>query len=138
MIDGLYRMQLSKGGEEQTLESIAVAGASAIQRLISERDDLRVRVNMQQGDLVHLTTTNSELRRWVISIRQHYIELATTVLAQLEQFDHATRELIEERQCRSFDGRDEDANLVSLGHRLKPAGARQTSIADLDQHPPST
>ena len=108
---------------EHSLESLAISGASAIQRLISERDDLRVRVNTQQGDLVHLTTANVELRRCVIAIRQHYIELATKVLAQLEQFDHATHDLVQERQNRSFDAA-RDENLVSLAHRLKPVGGQ--------------
>ena len=116
---------------EHSLESLAIAGASAIQRLISERDDLRVRVNTQEGDLAHLTAANIELRRCVISIRQHYIELATKVLAQLEQFDHETRDMIQERQNRSFAARAQDENLVSLAHRLKPAGARQTNLSDL-------
>ena len=110
---------------EHTLESLAIAGASAIQRLISERDDLRVRVNTQEGDLAHLTAANMELRRCIISIRQHYIELATKVLAQLEQLDDATRDMIQERQNRSFDAARDD-NLVSLAHRLKPVGDRQT------------
>ena len=89
-------------------------------------------MNTQQEDLVHLTAANVELRRCMLSIRQHYLELATKVLAQLEQFDHATRDLMQEGQGRSFDDRDEDANLVSLVHRLKPAAARQTSIHNLD------
>lgn len=122
MIDGrtniVHPNEVNKA--EHTLESLAIAGASAIQRLISERDDLRVRVNTQEEDLAHLTAANMELRRCIISIRQHYIELATKVLAQLEQFDHATREMIEERQNRSFDARAQDENLVSLAHRLKP------------------
>ena len=116
---------------EHTLESLAIAGASAIQRLISERDDLRVRVNTQEGDLAHLIAANMELRRCIISIRQHYIELATKVLAQLEQFDHETRDMIQERQNRTFDARAQDENLVSLANRLKPAGARQTNLSDL-------
>ena len=127
MIDG--RTNIVHPSEEtkvdDTLESLALSGASAIQRLILERDDLRVRVNTQQGDLVHLTTANLELRRCIIAIRQHYIELATKVLAQLEEFDHATRDLMQERQGKSFDSRNEDANLVSLAHRLKPVGAQQ-------------
>ena len=122
MIDGrttiVHPNEVNKA--EHTLESLAIAGASAIQRLISERDDLRVRVNTQEEDLAHLTAANMGLRRCIISIRQHYIELATKVLAQLEQFDQATREMIEERQNRSFDARAQDENLVSLAHRLKP------------------
>jgi hypothetical protein len=116
---------------EHSLESLAIAGASAIQRLISQRDDLRVRANTQEGDLAHLTAANIELRRCIISIRQHYIELATKVLAQLEQFDHETRDLMQERPNRSFDARAQDENLVSLAHRLKPARARQTGHNDL-------
>ena len=135
MIDGqpnlVHPSEAAK--EEQTLEAIAVAGASAIQRLISERDDLRVRVNTQQGDLVYITAANVELRRCIISIRHHYIELATKVLAQLEQFDQATRDLMQERQSKSVAGRDEDANLVSLAHRLKPVGTRPTSVASFDE-----
>ena len=117
--------------EEQTLEAVALAGASAIKRLISERDDLRIRVNTQHGDLVHLTAANVELRRCIMSIRQHYIELATKVLFQLEQFDQATRDLIQERQTRTAEGRDVDANLVSLAHRLKPG--RPISVASLEE-----
>jgi hypothetical protein len=118
---------------EQTLETIAVAGASAIQRLISERDNLRACVNSQHGDLVNLTAANVEFRRCIISIRHHYIELATKVLAQLEQFDHATRDLMQERHGEPFDGGDEDANLVSLAHRLKPTGAKAASVGKLDE-----
>jgi len=136
MIDGVVdvrRSSLDADQEgEQTLENIAIAGASAIQRLISERNNLRTRVNMQQVDLVSLRTANVDLRQCVISIRHHYIELATKVLAQLEQFDQATRDLMQERQDRSFGGSDEHANLVSLARRLKPAGARHTDINHLD------
>ena len=124
MIDGVVdvrRASVETNQEgEQTLENVAIAGASAIQRLISERNNLRARVNMQQVDLVTLRTANVDLRRCVISIRHHYIELATKVLAQLEEFDQATRDLVQERQESSFGGRDDDANLVSLAHRLKP------------------
>jgi hypothetical protein len=75
-----------------------------------------------------------ELRRCIISIRQHYIELAIKVLTQLEQFDHETRDMIQERPNRAFDARAEDENLVSLAHRLKPTGARQTSLGDLSDY----
>ena len=135
MIDVVTNVAHPKDGTrdeaEQTLESIALAGASAIHRLISERNDLRVRVNSQQSDLVSLNAANVELRRCIISIRQHYIELATKVLFQLEQFDQATRDLIQERQTRTAEGRDEDANLVSLAHRLKPG--RPISVASLEE-----
>jgi flagellar basal body P-ring protein FlgI len=137
MIDELTDVLHPKNGtredSEQNLEYIAVAGASAIQRLISERNELRVRVNAQQGDLVGLNAANVELRRCLISIRQHYIELATKVLSQLEQFDYATRDITQERQTRSFERKDEDANLVSLARRLKPVGTKPTSVGNFDE-----
>ena len=132
MIEGVNVSVGTNQEGEQILENIAIAGASAIQQLISERDDLRARMNAQQVDLVNLRTANVGLRRCVISIRHHYIELATKVLAQLEQFDQATRDLMQERQDRLFGGSDEHANLVSLARRLKPAGARHTDINNLD------
>jgi len=136
MIDGLTNVlhpeDRAKWDAEQTLESIAIAGASAIQRLISERDNLRVRVNTQQGELANLTAANVELRRCMLSIRRHYIELATKILTQLEQYDQIGRDLIQERQGMSLDGREEDANLVSLAHRLKPATTSRTSVANFD------
>ena len=45
VIDGWGNVIHPKDGDKA--ECIAVAGASAIQRLVSERDDLRVRVNAQ-------------------------------------------------------------------------------------------
>src|SRR5262249_7043534 len=93
---------------EHTLESLAIAGASAIQRPITEGTDFIFSMNTEKGALLHLTAANVELRRCIIAIRQHYIELATKVLAQLEEFDHATHDLVQERQNRSFDARAQD------------------------------
>ena len=56
MIDGVNVSAGTNQEGEQILENIAIAGASAIQRLISERNNLRARVNMQQVDLVNLRT----------------------------------------------------------------------------------
>ena len=106
---------------DDSLESIAIAGASAIQRLIADRDNLRNYVSTQQRDLIALTATNEELRRRIASIRHHYFELGTRVLSQLEQFDQATRDLMQDKQPESITVREDDANLVSLAHRLKPA-----------------
>jgi len=126
MIDGLKNVMSPKDAlridmMDESLESIAIAGASAIQRLIADRDNLRNYVSTQQRDLIALTATNEELRRRIASIRHHYIELGTRILSQLEQFDQATRDLMQDKQPESVPVREEDANLVSLAHRLKPA-----------------
>ena len=135
MIDGLKNVMSPKDAfridmTDESLESIAIAGASAIQRLIADRDNLRNYVSTQQRDLIALTATNEELRRRIASIRHHYIELGTRILSQLEQFDQATRDLMQDKQPDAVTVREEDANLVSLAHRLKPARQQDSDNFD--------
>jgi hypothetical protein len=99
MIEGLSNVmtpkpeaQVSTDGHDETIESVALAGASAIQRLIADRDNLRNYANLQQRDLVALSAINEDLRRRVALIRHHYLELGTKILTQLGQFDQATRD----------------------------------------------
>ena len=111
--------RLSEGGSDETIESVALAGAVAIQRLIADRDNLRDRVGAQQRELVTLTAANEELRCRLGLIRQQYLELGSRILAQLEQFDRVTREAIQDNQVPASTPQD-DANLIALAHRLKP------------------
>jgi hypothetical protein len=126
MIEGLSNVmtpkpqaQVSQGESDETMESVALAGATAIQCLIAERDKLRNYANLQQRDLVALSAASEDLRRRIALIRHHYLELGTKILTQLEQFDQATRDAMRDIQ----DGPpapSDDANLVALAHRLKP------------------
>ena len=111
--------QLSEGVSEETIESVALAGAAAIQRLIADRDTLRDRVNTQQRELVTLSAANEELRCRLGLIRQQYLELGSRILAQLEQFDRVTREAIQDNQV-PLPSPQDDANLIALAYRLKP------------------
>ena len=111
--------QVSDGGSDDTIESVALAGVAAIQQLIAERDNLRNCVGAQQRDLAAMNAANEELRRRLGLIRQHYLELGRRVLAQLEQFDRVTREAIEDNQA-TIPTPQEEANLIALAHRLKP------------------
>jgi len=127
MIEGLTNVmtprpqaQVSEGESDETIESVALAGATAIQRLIADRDSLRNCANAQQRDLVALSTINEELRRRVVLIRHHYVELGTKILTQLEQFDQATRDAMLDTQG-GAPASSEDANLVALAHRLRPS-----------------
>ena len=108
-------------GESETMESVALAGAAAIQRLIADRDSARNFANAQQRDLVALNAINEDLRRRIGLIRHHYFELGTRILAQLEQFDQATREAMQDNPQVAVPAPSEDANLVALAHRLKPS-----------------
>ena len=122
-----HEAQVSTGSPDETIESVALAGASAIQRLIADRDNLRNCANLQQRDLVALSAINEDLRRRLALIRHHYVELGTKILTQLEQFDQATRDAMHDIQGVAPPP-SEDANLVALAHRLRPsAGASRTA-----------
>jgi len=126
MIEGLTNVMTpnpqthaSASESDETMESVALAGADAIQRLIADRNSLRNCANTQQRDLVALSAINEDLRRRVALIRHHYVELGTRILTQLELFDQATREAMQNIQ--GAPASSEDANLVALAHRLKPS-----------------
>lgn len=136
MIEGLTNVmtpkpqaQASEGEPDETMESVALAGAAAIQCLIADRDNLRNRANTQQRELVALSAINEDLRRRVALIRHHYVELGTRILTQLEQFDQATRDAMQADLHTASAVQDnrhtaptpsEDENLVALAHRLRP------------------
>jgi hypothetical protein len=127
MIEGLTNVmtpkpqaQTSEGEFDEAMESVAIAGAAAIQRLIADRDNLRNRANAQQRELVALSASNEELRRRVALIRHHYVELGTRILTQLEQFDQATRDAMQDNQ-QTAQAPSDDPNLVALARRLRPS-----------------
>jgi hypothetical protein len=128
MIEGLINVMTPKpqapvyeGETDETVESVALAGATAIQRLIADRDNLRNRAHAQQRDLVALSAINEDLRRRIALIRHHYLELGTRILMQIDQFDQATRDAMQDNQGATTTAPSEDANLVALAHRLKPS-----------------
>jgi hypothetical protein len=124
MIEGLSKVMTMTGeahnsDTDDTVERVAIAGANAIQRLIADRDDFRNRANAQQQDLLSLSAINKELRGRIVLIRHHYVELATRIIAQLEQFDRATRDALQDKNHAPTPQSD-DADLLSLANRLKP------------------
>jgi len=85
-----------------------------------ERPGFRNRTNAQQQDLVALSAINKELRGRLALVRHHYVELATSIIAQLEQFDRATREAMQDKG-NALSPPSDDADLVALANRLKPS-----------------
>jgi hypothetical protein len=104
---------------DEAIESVALAGVAAIQRLIADRNNLRESVNAQLHDLSAMSAANDELRRRLGLVRQQYLELGSRILAQLEQFDKITREAIQDNPSPA-PAPEDDANLIALAHRLKP------------------
>jgi hypothetical protein len=127
MIEGLINIvtpkqetQAGEHGSDESVESVALAGAAAIQRLIADRDNLRNCANSQLQDLVALSAMNKDLCRRIALIRHHYVELGTTILAQLEKYDQATRDAMQDNQGAAAAS-TEDANLVDIARRLRPS-----------------
>ncbi len=136
MIEGLISIvtptgqgHLAEGATDETIDSVALTGAEAIQRIIADRNNLRACTNVQQRDLVALNSTNEELRRRLAVIRHHYVELATKILTLLEQFDQATREARDFGQAAARSESDDD-NLAALARRLKPANASSKPLGE--------
>jgi len=113
----------SEQAADETIDSVALAGAEAIQRIITDRNNLRNCTSEQQRDLAALNSINQELRRRLGLIRHHYVELATRILTQLEQFDQATREATRDYGQGVPRGASDDDKLAALARRLKPANA---------------
>jgi hypothetical protein len=104
--------------DDNALERVAIAGVTAIQRIIAERDSLRNRVQVQQQDLVALSDINNELRGRVALVHHQYIEIAKIIISQLERFDRATPDKLRDKE----DIPTSDlAALIALANRFKPS-----------------
>ena len=118
----------SEQAADETIDSVALAGAEAIQRIIVDRNNLRSCASLQQRDLAALNAINQELRRRLGLIRHHYVELATRILTQLEQFDQATREATRDFGQGDKSAANDDDKLAALANRLKPANATSKPV----------
>jgi hypothetical protein len=107
---------------DQDLETAAVIGAAAVQKLIADRNNLRMELGASRA-------AQEDLKRQLAVLHQRYVELGKTILSQLQQFDATMREAIGENEAngdaagpkRQFDG-----NGVPLD-AAKPSGANRHS-----------
>ena len=83
------RLELST---DQAVESAALAGAAAIQKLVAERNELRTRLAAQEQETAAYRALNNELRRRLLLVHQTYVEMAKGVVGDLERFDAVLRE----------------------------------------------
>jgi hypothetical protein len=103
---------------DDTLESTALAGAAAIQRIIAERDSLRSWATSQQQEVIGLRKENEDLRRRILLARQCYLEIATRILEHFEEFDSALRDLPQGSPVPPVS--KESDTLIDLAQRLSP------------------
>ena len=106
--------------------SEAATLSAAIQRLISERDAHKARAGTQEMELTRLRAVNDELRRQheqTSAVRDHYMRLATEMLATLKHIDGTIHELVQKAVGpNSGISESVDATLMSLARRLSPKG----------------
>ena len=105
MIEGLVNvmapnpgMHPSEDEANDTIERIALSGVEAIQSIIADRKSLRAQLNAQKRDIAVLNTVNEELRRRIVLLRRHFVELGTKAIALIEQLDQVTREVMRDDQ----------------------------------------
>jgi len=109
---------------DQAIESAALAGAAAIQRLVEERNELRHRLSEQQREMAAVRALNEDLRQRLLTIHQHYVEMAKRVVGDLEPVDGTIREVTQE----AFEGplqRSAAGPANSLARRLAEADQQE-------------
>ena len=104
---------------DKSIENAALAGAAAIQRLVSERNNLRGRLAAQQREIAALRAFNDELRRRLMVIHQRYVDVAKHIVGDLEQFDATLRDVIKDGYHNGAGPRrDQPSAPTSLAQRL--------------------
>jgi hypothetical protein len=83
----------------EELESAAVAGAVAVQKLIADRNSLR-------EQLAASLAAQDDLKRRLRMLHQRYIELARKVVSSMQYFDATMRQAMGERPEGSTEGTD--------------------------------
>jgi hypothetical protein len=101
------------------IESTAVAGAVAVQKLIADRNRLR-------EELTTSLAAQADYRRQLQALHQRYIELARKVVVSMQQFDSTMREAMGGK-VEVTDGSVEpkpqfDGNGLPLGTERQPNG----------------
>ena len=104
---------------EATVESVALAGAEAIQHLILERNDLRNRTRAQEKELSALRTTNEDLRRRIGFVHNQYLTLTSKFVAHLNDIDKVIKQSVQDGHPAIIP--DPDASLTLMARRFSPA-----------------
>ena len=82
---------------DEELERSAVAGAAAVERLISDRNNLRNILAAHERELAASRAAQESLKHRLGVLHQRYIELGKSIVSQLQQFDSAMREAMSDR-----------------------------------------
>jgi len=100
---------------------LETAAATAVQRLIADRNNLRNRLASEERELAASRAAQEDLKRRLGILHQRYIELARNVVSQLEQFDGILRDALRERP-QATNGEAE--NLLGSKRQFDSSGLR--------------
>jgi len=103
---------------DQSIESIALAGAVAIERIINERNWLRRRTYAQENEVNSLRAKIANFGRELSGIQGSHVTFAETLIRELREIDRAFQ-VLHQNDAASQINR-EDADLVSLAERFSP------------------
>ena len=109
---------------DATVESMALAGAEAIQHLILERNELRNRTRAQEKELSALHTTNEDLRRRIGFVHNQYLSLTSKFVAHLNDIDKVIKNSVQDGDQAIIP--DPDASLTLMARRFSPAARDRT------------
>ena len=101
---------------QDTVESIALAGADAIQQLIFERNELRNRARALEEELAVLRSTNEDQRRRIGFVHNQYLALTSKFVAHLNDIDKVISNNLHNGDKAIIDS--PDATHTSLARRL--------------------
>jgi len=104
---------------EATVESMALAGAEAIQHLILERNELRSRTRTQEKGLSALRSSNEDLRRRIAFVHNQYLSLTSKFVAHLNDIDKVIKHSVQDGDQAIIP--DPDASLTLMARRFSPA-----------------
>jgi hypothetical protein len=111
-------MHASEDEANDTIESVALSGAEAIRSIITDRKNLRTQFDAQQRDLVALNAVNEELRRRIVLLRHHFVELGNKAVDLIEQLDQATREAMQDDTPIGSAVPDADPSIAALAQKF--------------------
>jgi len=101
---------------DQSIESRALEGVIAVQRIITERDGLRRRTYAQEGELNSLRAQIADFRQQLSLIQGSHVKFAETLISELREIDRAFQ-ILRKNDVANQANREE-AELVSLVERF--------------------
>lgn len=108
----------SPARSDQSIESLALAGAVAIRHIINERNRLRHKTYVQENELNSLRAKMADFRRQLLLIQGSHVKFAEILVRELREIDRAFQILLQNDASNQINR--EEVDLVSIAERFSP------------------